>query len=670
MKRFPAYLLALCTGMALCIRAATTTGSTNELNALVQAASNYQSGQSAEPLRALEEAVRQSFAAPESRKGVERALIKLLAADSSYEAKKFACEQLAIVGSQSALPAIRSLLNEPETASIACFALSTFPPGPADAALREELKWVTGGTRLQIITALGDRRDAKAVDLISKDARSADEPLAEAAISALAKIGTPAAFQVISGLREKMPSPLSPALEDATLRFAGGFAQTGNAKRAKPLYEDLLAKSKTPAVRRTALAALLKLDADGGESRILETLSGPDDVLKPVAIAAIAHVRTPGASERFASEIHHLKPEEQALMIDILAARGDDFSRVALAKALASTEPLTRRAAIVAVGRIGDPYFASMLARSSQLATDPEENRAIESALTQLKGGSETDKRLVAELKTSLPKARVQLIGAVVRRQGAAANPVLLEETDNSDPTVAKAAFRALGKTATSAEAPQVLAKLASMKDAGVRTEAESAAAQVLARIENPGERSAVLREALGKAGNSPETKAALLPLLPACADADSLALTQAAVADAEPQVRDAALRALSEWPDAAAWGPLLECYRQPAAGAAHGLALRGLVRLIGEQNAKPEPGIVNRYRELFEGARSDADLKLILGALAGYAQPDALPLALPLLSHPAVRPEAIVAVRRIAEATKAQNPQQAEDALKRLPNP
>lgn len=75
-------------------------------------------------------------------------------------------------------------------------------------------------------------------------------------------------------------------------------------------------------------------------------------------------------------------------------------------------------------------------------------------------------------------------------------------------------------------------------------------------------------------------------------------------------------------------------------------------------------------YRALIAGARGAADLKLILGALGGYGQPEALALALPLLSNPEVRPEAIMAVRRIAEATKAQNPGLAEEALKRLPNP
>ncbi len=38
---------------------------------------------------------------------------------------------------------------------------------------------------------------------------------------------------------------------------------------------------------------------------------------------------------------------------------------------------------------------------------------------------------------------------------------------------------------------------------------------------------------------------------------------------------------------------------------------------------------------DLLDGARSDGEIKLILGALGGAANPDALKLALPLLDKP-----------------------------------
>src|SRR5208283_5792677 len=141
----------------------------------------------------------------------------------------------------------------------------------------------------------------------------------------------------------------------------------------------------------------------------------------------------------------------------------------------------------------------------------------------------------------------------------------------------------------------------------------------------------------------------------------------KSATTASDTRVRAAAVRALSDWPDDSAWDALIAIYRQPASEASRWLVLRGLVRLAGEENAHPNAKLIEHYRALLAGANSDADLRLILGALGGAAQPEALQLALPLLDNAGVHAEAAAAVKRIAEAIKAQHPQAAQEALKRL---
>ncbi|MEI7941052.1 MAG: hypothetical protein WCK27_30630, partial [Verrucomicrobiota bacterium] len=132
-------------------------------------------------------------------------------------------------------------------------------------------------------------------------------------------------------------------------------------------------------------------------------------------------------------------------------------------------------------------------------------------------------------------------------------------------------------------------------------------------------------------------------------------------------RLRAAAVRALADWPDISGWETMVAVYHQPISEAARGLIMRGLVRLVGEENAHPDAKLIAHYRELLAAARSDADLRLILGALGGAAHPQALQLALPLLDNTDVRAEAEAAVKKIATTIKAQHPQAAEDALKRL---
>ena len=105
----------------------------------------------------------------------------------------------------------------------------------------------------------------------------------------------------------------------------------------------------------------------------------------------------------------------------------------------------------------------------------------------------------------------------------------------------------------------------------------------------------------------------------------------------------------------------------QPQNEVLRGVALRGLVRLASEGNAHPDSTLIGRYILLVASARTDADFKLVLGALGGLAHPDALHLAASLLARPGVRPEAEAAVKRIAGALKAQFPEAVADALRQI---
>src|ERR1022692_2791793 len=101
-----------------------------DITKLVAETAAYQPGQSREPFRRIEELVGQPSTA--MRKHLEAGLVQLLAPTSSFEARRFACKQLGIIGSKSALPALGELLKSEETAGIACLALTTYPPGKAD----------------------------------------------------------------------------------------------------------------------------------------------------------------------------------------------------------------------------------------------------------------------------------------------------------------------------------------------------------------------------------------------------------------------------------------------------------------------------------------------------------------------------------------------------------
>jgi HEAT repeat protein len=654
-----AYLFLCCTLLALPLRAA-------DLAPLVAEVAKHESGRNPAPLRQLEQLVRDTAGKPAERAELEAAVAKLLVEPATFEARRFACQQLAIIGTDASLPAIASLLGNDETVGLACLALSTRRTPKAVEILRHALPTARGQARLQLIVALGNHQDAQSVRAIAGLARDGDTATANLAIIALGKIGTTEARETLARLRQAATPAQAAALVEATLTVSGQLAAAGNTKAAAALHEEMLAPSQPAQIRRGALDALLRLDHDRGERRIVAVLRGSDRVLKPVAIAAITSVKSAGASARFAAELSKLTPDEQALVLEALASVGDAPARAAIRGQLAAGAPAIRLAAIKAIGQAGDTADVGVLALSLAQAKTPEEQSAVVDSLTALRGGDSTDQAIAAELEKSFPPSKALFLTILANRNSRLAVPLLLAATTNRDPATVKVAFRALGRLANANDLPVMLDRLATAPSPEFRRDAETAVAQVLGKIEATGRRADILEERLRNT-TDPEARCSWLRLLAVAGDAKALAALQSATSDSDARVADTAIRTLAEWRDPNAWDSLLAIYRQPRSEQHRVLALRGLVRLATTENARPTPTLIARYRQLLDRARGDNDFRLLLGALAGVGHPDALPLVEPLLANAAVRAEAVLAVKKIAAAIKAQHPQAAQAALQRL---
>ncbi len=662
MKQTLAILAALAVALALPLQAA-------DMSQLIADTAKYESGQSVEPLRKFEQLLRDCAEKPELRAELEGAMIKLLAPDATFEARRFACQQLAVIGTDASLPALAGLLKNEETVGIACLALGVHPSAKANGMLRDALASARGRARLQIVTTLGNRRDAEAVKPLSEMACDTDALAASAAILALGKIASEPACKTIAALRKEAKPAVARVVADASLRIAEKLAADGDNKGATTICEELFQPSQPANVRRGAFGALLRLDKDGGEERILTAIHGSDALLKPVAIAAIGSLKSRGAAKKFAVELPKLQPCEQVFMIEALAGHSDDAARSAIRAQVSSTDAAVRRAAIVAVGRQESASVVPLLVKAMKGDKSPEELQDIEAALVGLHGGAATDKALVAELETSPADAKARLFTVLSRRGAHVAVPALLEEASSADTATAQAAFQAIGKLAAADDLPAVLERLVGVRAADARSDAESAAARAMQKITDPAQRTELIMARMAKCSNT-EGRCSLLSLLPNAGDTKALDTLKKAGADNDPAIREAAIRALAAWPNATVWDPLMTVCRKSDSTTLRALALRGLTRMAGEMNAKPDAALIERYRQLMGVARNADDVKVVLAPLAGVAHPDALPLVFPLLSNPGVRAEAELAVRKIAAAIKAQNPEAARAALQRLQPP
>ncbi|MCX7887408.1 MAG: HEAT repeat domain-containing protein, partial [Verrucomicrobiae bacterium] len=562
------------------------------------------------------------------------------------------------LGTERSLAALAELLRHEETVGIACLALNSRRSAKVAQLLRDALPASKGRARLQIISAIGNQRDKLAVRALGELARHSDCGVANEAIIALGKIGGPEAQRLIAALRKEGRPGTAIAVAEATLRIA---EQT----RSVALYEELLAPSYPAQIRRGAFAALLRLDRDGGEKRILDVLRRGDPLLEPVAIAAVGNLKSASASAKFAAELVNLVPHQQAWMIEALATRGDAAARNAIRNAIWSPNAVVRLAAFRALGNLNDAASVPLLCAALGQVATAEERQEIVFALGQISGAA-ADEVIFAELQRASGDARRELIALAARRGNRAAIPLLLDETGSADLATAKAAFQALGRIAGADDLPLLLAKLLEAKATEVREAAEHAIRRAMARIADPARRLATLKAALAKASDC-EARCALLRLMPFCGCAEALVVVTNALKDNDARIREAGLRALTNWPDLAAWESLVGICREPEKESFRALALRGLVRLAEAGNARPDARLIERYRQLMGIARDDAERKLVLGAVAAVAHPDVLPLVYPLLEQAGLRAEAAQAVNRIAAAIKTTHPEAYREAARRL---
>lgn len=108
-------------------------------------------------------------------------------AASTY-AKAKACQQLALVGDATAVPALARLLADPQLSHYARFALEPIPGAAADEALREAAAKTQGRLLVGIVNSIAQRRDRNAIALLARLRTHTDREIAQAAETALARI--------------------------------------------------------------------------------------------------------------------------------------------------------------------------------------------------------------------------------------------------------------------------------------------------------------------------------------------------------------------------------------------------------------------------------------------------------------------------------------------------
>lgn len=583
----------------------------------------------------------------ENRRGAARDLATILTSDASFDAKQFACRELVLIAGDEQVAALTALLGDEALAHYALLVLARIPGPIVNEALRRELPRAAPRTQIGIMETLGAKGDSESVALLAGKLDNADANIAEAAASALGKIGTSPAVTALLKAYAPSAGERRLAYGRALLESAERLRVAGDATAALAIYEFLDRNAATPQIGAGALRGLAGIGGIKALPRLLDALGKDDSPMQPIAANLLREVAGAGVTARLGERLPQLSPKAQLLLIAALGDRGDSAAVPALAAMARSTDSALKMAALNALGAVGDVSTVPLLLQIAGGAVG-ESRTAARAGLARLRGTG-VDEKLLALWTKAEPATQVEIINTLGQRRAETAVPRLVEAARSPQPEVGAAAIRVLRDMGRAQDLPALLAALPTAQNN--RAALANAITEIARRGSDENQRTQAILARLKATSAAPE-RAELIPILGKVGGPEALKILRAALGDAVPDVRLAALRQLAEWPGDEPMSDLLRVVRATPDEKQRAIALRGYLGMLGMASQRSPEETQAVYREVLPLVKNAAEKRLLLSGLAKLPSLPALQFAMPFLADAEVRGDAEIAVVEIGRGT------------------
>ena len=602
---------------------------------------------------------------PEAEKEREmyaRALLEVLQTERSAPVKAFLIRQLRLAGGEEVVAPLGEFLLEPELCRPAARTLLSVPADSA-AVFRKALPNATGECRLVIVQSLGVLRDEESVPALLTASESEDQELRLGALSALASIGDPAASERLQAAAEGETGYARARAQSFYLLFLERLAGSDGKKQAAKLCRQFMdAHPEDEHLQAAGLASLSTILGTDAFGDLLEAIRSENTQIRRTGRRLAATLGDEKETRRWIAEMEGRPAGERLEILGILGDRGDPVALPALRKAAEDAEEPVRIAALRAMERIPDPSSIPILISALTTGTDGERKQAALS-LGQIPG-KKPARAMKAALAKADPKGRVEIVKCLVPR-GPSALSVFFRTAGDEAEEVRVQSLQAIGALAGRDSVPRLVGLLLKAGTEPERHAAESALLAVCRRIEPGDRRVRPLLSGLERA--DVPAQRSLLTVLGALGGPKAYQTVCRALDDENAEVRDAAVRALCNWPNPRPKELLLELAGTTSNETHRVLALRAYVSMVGLTTTLPPQEALGEYKRAMQLAVSPDTRKLVLSAVARVIHPDALSYAEGYLDDPQLKAEAEGASLRVAIALSGALPDQARAVLERV---
>ena len=617
------------------------------LDEALQQIRTYEFGQNREMLSVVQDICTASYGEPETRTVIEQGLIGLLESDATYDCKDFVCRQLYVIGTDASVPTLAKMLTDEKYSDMARYALESIEGAEADKAFMDALSKTNDRTQIGVINSIGMRGQAEAVPELGTLLGDSDAEVAKAAAASLGRIGGPSAADLLATSRASASDEIKPAVTSGYLMCAASFVKEGDTDAARAIYTELNNEAESREARIAAIEGLVAVDGNGALPLLLDLLKGNDAGLQAIAAGAVRTLEGDDVTTAVAGALPNLDANGQMVALYALRARGDRAALPAVTDAVSSDDPDVKIAALEALATVGGASSVELLTGLA-VSDDPEVARVAKATLAALRG-LDVDDAVVKAMNAARGPAKLVLIGALAARGAQSAVPDLKKSAVDSDEAVRQASLEALGALASDSELTQLLSLLVQMNGNPSQTAAENTVVAVVQRMETTQKGASTISRALSSLKGKPEVAASLVRVLGRIGDSSALSQLRDLAFNAKDEpVKDAAVRALADWPSAEVIDDLRNLASTSSNDTHKALAFRGFLRLLRQGGDRPMEDTLKLYEEAVQLASSADDKRLVLAGLAEVRDERALALVEPYLADDDVKAEATQATEQI----------------------
>ncbi len=623
--------------------------------------SQYDYGKSHAWLDEFQKIMARVYNNPQIYGEIESLMVDALNSDASPAAKQMICNYLGPLASEKSVSILEDMVMNVDLSSSALSVLQQIPDEAADKALLESLPLADGKVQQGIINVLAKRKSPEAVDPLEKLIYDDDLDVGSTAVFALGQIGSEEACSILAKAFEKSGSPLKWDIAEAWLICADKM-DPKTSQEAFHIYVKVYEAGAPASLRYSALRGIINCDPAYGQSQLNQLLEGEGNEMQTLVIPLIYDMDIDLSD--FLAVMPQLDEYQQMQLFTVLADKHFLAVKDYVKKAVAHENPDIRLAALMAFRNIATAQDVEFLAEVASGARGRERDMARE-CLAIMKG-VEVDQKITEGLKNEDPLIRRECVRSIGERNMTDAVGPVMEALGDTDRRVRLESYKVLGKLAEPEKLREIIDISVNASSAAERNEAERTITSIALKIPDEDERVVDILAVL------PEVKddailEMLIESMGNIGSGNALPVIEGYLNHENPDIRIAAIKALSVWPDAAPMNVLKQVVESTDDVKAHNLALQGYIRMIQIDDKMTEDQKFEASKYAFGLGSTLDEKKIVISGLSEITSIGAFEMAAGLLEDPELQSEAKAAISTMAGSLGRIHPEYTKTELRKL---